>query len=542
MPKYKVHIDKPLPDSKRIESFKNFDSLYEQYQVSTRFEFWRNLYRKPIYFASLLAIIAIGFLVFEATTNVPEQEMAFINPPIPPKDIQPVGEQYTGDEPLTFSYQNGSQIIVPPHAFVDQDGKEIMGAVELRYREFRDVAEIFLGGVPMEYDTAGQTHTLESAGMLEITAYKDGQAVMLKEDKNIEVQYVSNIGSKDFNVYYLDTTDRNWVYQGKDDVEEIIAEVKPETGLQSVKDLDEDAFLTKNVRIPPPKPQRLFWTNFGPDTETVAAFYDQAGAFWEWVEVPEFEKPWQGNPPVAEMPLTRVERYRMPGVFKLTFTGDDGLHQLIASPVTSIANAAEADSWYQSKLADYQAKMSIWERDQAEIKQQRQAREEARKRQEAWKKEMARKQAEAGATFKRTFTIHQLGITQIGRKVAQPPAQKLLTFSDLSDQNIARDLVRNGRTVYTVIPNINTLFRCEVQDAKAGVFKVFFDPGQASPIWSSTESEDLLLLDASDFPPDATASSSKVLSLPFTQVKTTSTDAAALKQILFDSIQSDPAE
>ncbi|MEM7654629.1 MAG: hypothetical protein AAF399_00760, partial [Bacteroidota bacterium] len=69
MSKYKIHIDKPLPEPKQVARHKDFDSLYRDYQVNTRFDFWRNLYRKPTVFAAMVAGIAILFLVIQATES-----------------------------------------------------------------------------------------------------------------------------------------------------------------------------------------------------------------------------------------------------------------------------------------------------------------------------------------------------------------------------------------------------------------------------------------------------------------------------------------
>lgn len=75
MAKYKINLDKPLPDAKRIEAHRNFPALMKRYQVVTRFEFWRKLYKNPLYFASLVAIIAVFYLVIEASQGPKPQAL-----------------------------------------------------------------------------------------------------------------------------------------------------------------------------------------------------------------------------------------------------------------------------------------------------------------------------------------------------------------------------------------------------------------------------------------------------------------------------------
>ena len=539
MPKYKIHIDKPLPDPKRIESFKNFDSLYEQYQVSTRFEFWRNLYRKPTYFASIIAIVAIGFLVFDAAKDIPAQHADFINPPIPPKDIQPVDELYENVEPLTFSYESGSKIIVPADAFVDQNGNPIVGKVELRYREFRNAAEIFIGGVPMEYDTAGLKHTMESAAMLEISAWQNGESVFLKEGKNIEVQYVSSYGSRDFSVYYLDTLKRNWVYRGKDEVEEIAMATPPRPGLQSLRDADADTFITRNVRIPPVKPQRLFFTSFSL-ANLPNELKGKSGMFWEWIPMDSHANPWEGNPVPTQLPLSNVKRYRMPGVYELAFSGSIENHLIVARPVQGIESQEDADRWYQSQLTEYEQKLQLWRQAQNEAAQKRRELEEARKLQLEWEAEMERRKGSTPKSWNRKFLIDQLGITQIGRKVANPPKTMMVSFTDTDGNPISKQLIKDDRALYTIIPNVNTIFRCELVDDKSAVYRLFFDPEQLSPVWSSTKNEDLLLFKAEDFGDLEKGSNETIeFQIPLTHIQTRQTDSDSLKQILFDSMDTD---
>ena len=534
MPKYKIHIDRPLPDPKRVESFKNFDSLYEQYQVSTRFEFWRNLYRKPTYFASIIAIITIGFLVFDAASrDMPPAETAFINPPIPPKDIQPIDELYENAAPLTFSYESGSKIMVPADAFVDQGGNPVSGNVELRYREFRDAAEIFIGGIPMEYDTANQTHTMESAAMLEISAWQNGQALQLKEGKNIEVQYVSNYGSRDFSVYYLDTLARNWVYQGKDEVKEIAMASPPRPGLQSLRDLESDTFITRNVRIPPVKPQRLFYTSF-----SLANLPDElngkVGMFWEWIPMDSHANPWEGTPVPTQLPLSNVRRYRMPGVYELAFSGSIKDHLIVALPVQEIDSQEEADRWFQNQMAAYQQKLQIWQQAQAEANQKRQALEEARKRQRDWEAEMERRKASTPKTWHRKFIIRQLGVTQIGRMVANPPQEVLVSFTDVDGNPLSEELMEHQRALYTIIPNINTIFRCELVDEETAIFRLFYDAKQPTPVWSSTQQEDLLLFTAQSFA-GLVNGNGETARIPLVHIQTRQTNSDSLKQILVNS-------
>jgi hypothetical protein len=55
--------------------------------------------------------------------------------------------------------------------------------------------------------------------MVEITAWKDGKQVQLKQGRKMEIKMRSYVDGNRFNLYNLDTTARNWKYLGKDRIE-----------------------------------------------------------------------------------------------------------------------------------------------------------------------------------------------------------------------------------------------------------------------------------------------------------------------------------
>jgi len=66
MSKYKIHIDKSLPDSEQVKRHQDFERLYGRYESATRFGFWRRLLRKPRLFGSVVLLGIVLWLVFDA--------------------------------------------------------------------------------------------------------------------------------------------------------------------------------------------------------------------------------------------------------------------------------------------------------------------------------------------------------------------------------------------------------------------------------------------------------------------------------------------
>jgi len=96
--------------------------------------------------------------------------------------------------------------------------------LEIKYREFHDYVDFFISGIPMDYDSMGTRYQLESAGMIEIYAEQNGERLKMNPGKELKIKlihdiYVAPDDPLDFNIYRLDTEQRNWVYKGKNNLE-----------------------------------------------------------------------------------------------------------------------------------------------------------------------------------------------------------------------------------------------------------------------------------------------------------------------------------
>jgi len=148
-----------------------------------------------------------------------------VNPPI--EQVKPVFamQRVSADAGGTFETVEGARIVVPTQAFMNDRGELIEGEVNLHYRELSDYVDFFLAGVPMTYDSLGERYQLESAGIIEFFAEQNGSPVQIAPDKAIEVELVAEIylsegdNAPKFNIYKLDTTAREWVFQNVENIQ-----------------------------------------------------------------------------------------------------------------------------------------------------------------------------------------------------------------------------------------------------------------------------------------------------------------------------------
>jgi hypothetical protein len=117
-----------------------------------------------------------------------------------------------------LNFATGSKITIPKNAFLDENGNLIDGKVKIEYREFSNAFDIYLGGIPMEFDSAGESMVFETAGMFEINATSNNKPVYVNPENKITIDMNSFEKGNQYNLYQLDTLTGKWTDIGKDDI------------------------------------------------------------------------------------------------------------------------------------------------------------------------------------------------------------------------------------------------------------------------------------------------------------------------------------
>ena len=231
--KKKINIDRDPINGEEITSRMNFNQLLSNFPGYIKLPFYKTGWFITTV-ASVAVLVTVTAILFSNTnTNTKEiivsasppiatesiisydEDTPCINPPIKKLDIQADSYYCENEVGGEFTHSSGSTIVVPKNAFVDINGNSLDGKIELRYREFHDPIDFMLSGIPMTYDSAGTEYTFESAGMIEIYGYQNGQPIELANDKPIRIEMHPKDGSSRFNLYELDTSSGAWEYKGK---------------------------------------------------------------------------------------------------------------------------------------------------------------------------------------------------------------------------------------------------------------------------------------------------------------------------------------
>ena len=378
--RYNIQIDPPALSAEQIRSHQHFDDLLNQAGApagkstfSLRPPKWVSV------LATAAAISGVFLLVWSLVRPLDYAKMEesyfasqpYVAPPLAAADVNFSYFTIDGSKGGSYEHPSGSKLTFPAQAFFDAEDRPITGPVQLRYREYKDFVDFFRAGIPMLYDSLGQKSQLESAGMFTLEAVDP--AVRLQ--KKVEVYLVSSFeGNLDeiktpFNLYYLNTEQRSWVYEGLPErvvyaAREILQETIEAEGLnmqpaaidrkteQEIKQLEEQFRQPKAPAEP-----RLFNPNWPTlelklsDPEALENI--RPGTLWQILP----EGP-QLNADLAGLAWTQEKFAPLPdNKYQLTLKSGAQTLELLIVPVLKASEYAAAKAGFDQALNTYNAQL-----------------------------------------------------------------------------------------------------------------------------------------------------------------------------------------
>ena len=413
----KFNLNRPPINDEEINSNKDFGELIKKFkqQSITKARTDRSfLKNKKATYSAIIAGVAVVctvtyFSVFnntkkpnnDKTTTLTETsknnitlsgadaKKSFISPPI--KKIQVPYSTYkvsatTGGQ---ITHLSKTKITVPKNAFVNHKGENIIGDVEIQYREFHHQADIIASGIPMRYDSAGVVSTFESAGMFDIKGFQNNEQVFINPKKQITVEFASTNNETKFNQYILDTTTKNWNFIQRDvvlsntikpvdntttenkiteNIKKQLAEIPPKIEKEQVSTTTKINALVKPTQ--PIKPTKV--TNGRPQFELDVDYkeFPELMAFKNAVfEVGTENKNY--NPKTADVVWSSAQISEGPQKGKnyvLTLKLKQQIEQLIVYPALTGANYDNALTSYDKKFTEYKTLLAKREADEQKLK------------------------------------------------------------------------------------------------------------------------------------------------------------------------------
>lgn len=342
--KYNINRNREPLTPEDVQKGQDFDAFMKAYAAKPK-----PFYKTTTFYASVAAlgvVIAVGSFMLSGGNENTQASQPFVQAPL--NGINVADTAYTIDAASggDFLYSTGSLIRVPEGAFLDSAGNVVKGNIELHYREFHDPASIFLAGIPMTYDSAGQRYHFESAGMFEITATLNGKPLKANPAQPLKVALASNTNDDKFNVYYLDTVQKNWDFIAKDKAM-IVAFEKDTTKQHTVANTAAPVMPVQPKKADKNRPS--FAIRFEPNDFPELSVYKGVR-----FEVDENKTPYNVNDKKVEWEDVQISRGEKQS-YTVTFTKGDRTVEYSTAIVVEEKNYAAAMKTYDERFAAYEA-------------------------------------------------------------------------------------------------------------------------------------------------------------------------------------------
>lgn len=323
-------------------------------------------------FRSVMAVAAVLFVAFLCYTFLKEKKQhagkifatTFIRSAIiPPLNGTNVPyetfsfDAKTGDTLFTL---NGSIIIFPRHAVLNSKGETVNGNIEVRAREFNDPFDYSIAGIPMNYDSAGTDYKFISSGMIDISAYQNGEQLQVNPNAKPQLNLVSTNKERKTNLYKLDTVNGKWMNKGKDDVN--LVHVKNENASNANVQLTQEDignrstanYFENELPIKPAPPEKA--SNLNPVIDVIidpASFKELLVYDGLKFEVIDANAEKVGEDSKTEWDNIELKRGQKGGAYKVIFSAKNRKAIYNVKPVLEGKDFQAAEKLYQEKLKEY---------------------------------------------------------------------------------------------------------------------------------------------------------------------------------------------
>jgi hypothetical protein len=523
MKNFKINMNRPPLNDSDLSPKGDFNQLLKNYKaLKAPFyktaKFW--IGSSATLVATIAAVLVYTNVIDTASDDFKFKSDSCINPPVDNADIKPDTYLVNAESDSTVVHSSGSQIHIPANAFLDENGNPVKGLVEVKYREFTNPADIFLAGIPMTYDSAGEQYHFESAGMMEIAASQNGIALQTNPAAIITVDMVSNNPEDKFNTYYLDTATKKWEYleqvnyTGKKVESPVVAgdsstvpfdtkavyAVTPDDPEVAVK--EQLVFANRNEILQLEKQKPIEPRKLDKNKHRFSISVDEK----EFPEMASYnnlkfqveDKSYDALK--AKVLWENVEMQRIEGSvnYQITFSNTKEEYVVIASPVFDDKDFNEARKIYETKFADYQAKLTQKKADEAKLKADLEARAkemEARIQKEIEEQVQRRKEYEGrleqNNLVLRTFQVQRFGFWNCDQPCNLPKGANVV--AKLVDAKTNEPL--RIQTCYLVEKGRNAIFTYYVD----GLANFRYDPGKENIVWAVMSDLKVAILKPAEF-------------------------------------------
>lgn len=363
---------KPLSDEE-VQKAENFDDVLSRLESPKGNFFQKNWpYIASVIVLGIISVFMSGGPEKKGTITSEKKQFELITP-INELNILNTEHKVIAEEPGQIVTETGTIIKYPKNAFLDVAGNPVKGEIEILFREFHDVIEIFASGIPMEYDSASNKYHFESAGMFEIKGMQNGIPLTINPEFPLVVELSSKQHGDYFNLYKLDEKGK-WNYIEKDTAKGVYTQQIDSIGLaqlpQRIKTLEKNAKQTlkahkkadksfnkllkeNNIYQPSKVNNELYSIQLKSDKNEFPELVPFKNILFEITEDNVDFTPELANKDWDDIQLKRKNKSE----YLLIMFDDLKKHTFIVRPVISASNLEGANNVFDNLLSSYDDKL-----------------------------------------------------------------------------------------------------------------------------------------------------------------------------------------
>ncbi|TXB66190.1 hypothetical protein FRY74_06350 [Vicingus serpentipes] len=392
------------------------------------------------------------------------------------------------DKEIQLTTNNGTRIVLPPNILVDSNGNEVVGEIEIRFREVLNQKDIFMSGMPMNYNENGEEYVFESGGMFEVLAYQNNNPIYIKEGKSISVALASEQAGDNFNLYYLNPQTNEWDFKGKDEIgysREVIRQKLDSLNLVEDQKIEEKeqilAELKELKNSKPIKPKAQNKDKFSFTINVDYKDFPELRAF-NGLKFQVSDKDKKFDPKYADILWESVDVLRGEGKdeFVVYFANKSSKVNFITTPVVKSENMELAMSDYNRLISSYKIQKDSLKRRKREAAKR--IGERSKKLNELKIIELNKMAQELAVIVEnkimRNFQVSQFGIWNSDCPEKMPT--EAIVKADFRDEN---DEKLNFKNIFLVQKNKNVVLNIDRLDYEEGLR---YTPNEETMIWAVT--------------------------------------------------------
>jgi len=376
MKNIKFNTDRKNISDEQALKHKSFDKVMAGYKALSTplyktFKFWAG---------AGIAVSTVIVATILLTGNPEKHTESAVKPPIANLDIPNHTYLVNAAKDTTIITKSGTQIKVTANSFVDEKGEAVTGEVEIKYREFHDVIDFFLSGIPMKYDSAGTQYHFESAGMFEIHGFQNEKEVFISDASPINILLASKQAGERFNIYKLDDKKGDWSYIEKDtagkQADPLAELIQTDSALEKIvnkkiekltKEVEKAKAKTEElVEEKPVEPKKADVKGHSLKIEVDPKDFPELALYKDLLfELDKNDKTFKSELSKITWDAASVKKGKENGTYILTFRKGKDEYNFLTRPVVAEKDYQKAVELYEKKFAEYEQTLAKRKADEA---------------------------------------------------------------------------------------------------------------------------------------------------------------------------------